>query len=95
MEILWWLAPAAGATALAMLWAAWAGRPRREDHDRSEEAYARFAAAMAKEHPAAGTPPADPGPRPQHRHRRTPVPARRLSPAATGRTPLGHGPTSV
>ena len=54
MEILWWLAPAAGATVLAMLWATWAGRPRREDRDRSEEAYARFAAAMEKEHPQAG-----------------------------------------
>ena len=56
MEILWWLAPAGVVTVLAMLWAAWAGRPRREDQDRSEEAYARFAAAMAKEHPAAGRP---------------------------------------
>ena len=56
MDILWWLAPAGAATVLAMLWAARAGRPRREDRDRSEEAYARFAAAMAKEHPAAGRP---------------------------------------
>ncbi len=56
MEILWWLAPAAGATALAMLWATWAGRPRPEGRDRSEAAYERFAAAMAKEHPAAGRP---------------------------------------
>jgi hypothetical protein len=56
VEILWWLAPAGAVTVLAMLWATWAGRPRREDRDRSEEAYARFAAAMAKEHPAAGRP---------------------------------------
>jgi len=56
VDILWWLAPAAGATLVAMLWAAWAGRPRREDSDRSEAAYERFAAAMAKEHPAAGRP---------------------------------------
>ena len=56
MEILWWLAPAAGATVLAMVWATWAGRPRREERDRSEAAYERFAAAMAKEHPAAGRP---------------------------------------
>jgi hypothetical protein len=54
VEILWWLAPAGAVTVLAMLWATWAGRPRREDQDRSEEAYARFAAAMAKEHPASG-----------------------------------------
>ena len=56
MEILWWLAPAAGTTVLAMLWATWAGRPQREERDRSEAAYERFAAAMAREHPAAGRP---------------------------------------
>ena len=56
MEILWWLAPAVAATAVAMLWAAWAGRPRREDRERSEADYERFAAAMSKEHPAAGKP---------------------------------------
>ena len=56
MEILWWLAPAGGATVLAMIWATYAGRPRREERDRSEAAYERFAAAMAKEHPAAGRP---------------------------------------
>jgi hypothetical protein len=56
VEILWWLAPAGVATALAMGWASWAGRPRRDERDRSEAAYERFAAAMAKEHPAAGRP---------------------------------------
>lgn len=56
MEILWWLAPAGVATLLAMLWATWAGRPRRDGRDRSEAAYERFAAAMAREHPAAGRP---------------------------------------
>lgn len=56
MEILWWLAPAGVATVLAMVWATWAGRPRREERDRSEAAYERFAAAMAREHPAAGRP---------------------------------------
>lgn len=56
MEILWWLAPAGVVLVLAMLWAAWAGRPQIEPRERSEEAYARFAAAMAKEHPAAGKP---------------------------------------
>ncbi len=55
VEILWWLAPAGVATALAMVWAAWAGRPR-DGRDRSEAAYERFAAAMAREHPAAGQP---------------------------------------
>ena len=39
-----------------MAWAAWAGRPQREETDRSEAAYERFAAAIAKEHPAAGRP---------------------------------------
>lgn len=56
MEILWWLAPAGGATVLAMLWAAWAGRTRLEERDRSEAAYERFAAAMTREHPGAGKP---------------------------------------
>lgn len=54
VEILWWLAPAGVVTVLAMFWATWAGRPRRDEHDRSEAAYERFAAAMAKEHPMAG-----------------------------------------
>jgi hypothetical protein len=53
VEILWWLAPAGGVTVLAMLWAAWAGRPRKEhSRERSEADYERFAAAIAKEHPA-------------------------------------------
>jgi len=56
VEILWWLAPAAGATCCAMLWATWAGRPRREDRKRSEADYERFVAAMTREHPAAGRP---------------------------------------
>jgi hypothetical protein len=56
VQILWWLAPAGGVTVLAMVWAAWAGRPRREERDRSEAAYERFAAAMEKEHPAAHRP---------------------------------------
>ena len=56
MEILWWLAPAGVATVLAMIWATWTGRPDRDDPVRSEAAYEKFAAAMAKEHPAAGRP---------------------------------------
>ena len=56
VDILWWLAPAGAATVLAMIWTAWIGRPEREDRDRSEAAYERFAAAMAKEHPAASRP---------------------------------------
>ena len=56
MEILAWLVPAVVATALAMVWAAWAGRPEREDRERSEAAYERFARAIAKEHPSAGRP---------------------------------------
>ncbi len=56
VEILWWLAPAGVATLIAMVWATWAGRPGRDDPVRSEAAYERFAAAMAKEHPAVGRP---------------------------------------
>ena len=56
MEILLWLAPSAGVLLVAMAWAAWAGRPRREATDRSDAAYERFARAIAKPHPAAGLP---------------------------------------
>lgn len=56
MEILLWLVPSVVATALAMVWVAWAGRPEREDQARSDAAYERFAAAIAREHPAAGRP---------------------------------------
>jgi hypothetical protein len=56
VEILVWLVPAVVATLLAMVWASWAGRPERDDRDRSEAAYDRFARAIAKEHPAAGRP---------------------------------------
>ncbi len=53
MEILWWLAPAGAVTVVAMLWAAWAGRPQKDTpRERSEADYERFAAAIAKEHPA-------------------------------------------
>lgn len=55
MEILLWLVPPVAVTLLAMLWAAWAGRDRgRPDAEDSEAAYARFAAALTKPHPAAG-----------------------------------------
>jgi hypothetical protein len=56
VEILLWLVPPAVVTVLAMVWAMWAGRPQREGSDRSEAAYERFAAAIAREHPAAGRP---------------------------------------
>ncbi|HEX6515571.1 MAG TPA: hypothetical protein VF049_08345 [Nocardioidaceae bacterium] len=56
MDILLWLVPSAVVTVLAMVWAAWAGRPQRDESDRSEAAYQRFARAIAKEHPAAGRP---------------------------------------
>ncbi len=51
-----WLVPPAVVTLLAMIWAAWAGRPRPEVTERSDAAYARFAKAIAKEHPAADRP---------------------------------------
>lgn len=56
MEILLWLVPPAVVTALAMVWAGWAGRPRRAEQDRSEAAYERFARAITKEHPGAARP---------------------------------------
>ena len=63
MEILAWLVPSAVVTVVAMLWAAWAGRPQREPTERSSEAaYERFARAITKEHPGARRPrPAGPG----------------------------------
>jgi hypothetical protein len=53
VEILVWLAPAGLVLVLTMAWAAWAGRPRREETDRSDAAYERFAQAITKEHPSA------------------------------------------
>ncbi|QWZ10382.1 hypothetical protein KRR39_01645 [Nocardioides panacis] len=37
-----------------MVWAAWAGRPQREETDRTGAAYEKFAAAIVREHPGAG-----------------------------------------
>lgn len=54
MEILVWLVPSGVVLVIAMVWAAWAGRPRREEDRRSDAAYERFAKAIAKEHPGAG-----------------------------------------
>ena len=54
MEILIWLVPSGVVLVIMMGWAAWAGRPQREETDRYEAAYERFAKAIAKEHPAAG-----------------------------------------
>ncbi len=56
MEILAWLVPSGLVLVVMMAWAAWAGRPRSEEADRSEAAYERFAQAIAREHPAAGRP---------------------------------------
>jgi hypothetical protein len=47
MGVLWWLAVPLGITALAMTWAAWAGRPR-DDRDRDEATRARLGAALAR-----------------------------------------------
>lgn len=56
MEILLWLVPT-GVVALVMMgWAAWAGRPRPEQSDRSEAAYERFAAAITRKHPTVTRP---------------------------------------
>lgn len=57
MEILWWLAPAGGLTLVAMLWAAWLGRPRRDDsEEKAEAAFEKFAQAIERPHPAASYP---------------------------------------
>ena len=56
MEILLWLAPTAVVAVVMMAWASWAGRPRREQADRSEAAYERFARAIVREHPGASRP---------------------------------------
>lgn len=54
MDILLWLVPSGVVLVIAMAWAAWAGRPQREENDRSEAAYEKFSRAIAKPHPAAG-----------------------------------------
>ena len=54
MEILAWLVPSGVVLVAMMAWASWAGRPQREETDRSDAAYERFARAIAKEHPGAG-----------------------------------------
>lgn len=56
MEILLWLAPTGVVAVVMMAWAALVGRPRREQADRSEAAYERFAAAIAREHPGSSRP---------------------------------------
>jgi hypothetical protein len=47
VEILWWLAPPAAATVLAMLWVWWLGREGRGEVDR-EVARRRLGDAMSK-----------------------------------------------
>lgn len=60
MEILLWLVPAGVVTVVAMLWAAWAGRPRRDDRavqaQRREDDHDRFAKAITRRHPGATRP---------------------------------------
>ncbi|GAA4678903.1 hypothetical protein [Nocardioides nanhaiensis] len=47
MEVLLWLAPAAVVTAVAMAWAGWAGRQKRDVVDR-DEAVRRLGAALER-----------------------------------------------
>lgn len=56
VEILVWLVPSGVVLVIAMVWAAWAGRPHREETDRSDAAYEKFAKAITREHPGAGRP---------------------------------------
>ena len=84
MDILWWLLPPVVVTVLAMLWVTWLGRSGRGEVDR-DVAVERLARALRKEHPAGSRrePGVLPPPRPQHRHRRTPV----LASARRARSP--------
>jgi hypothetical protein len=54
VQILVWLVPSGVVLVIMMSWAAWAGRPQREERVRSEAAYERFAQAIAREHPGTG-----------------------------------------
>lgn len=56
MEILLWLAPTGAVAVVMMVWASWAGRPQREQAERTDAAYERFAAAIGREHPGARRP---------------------------------------
>lgn len=50
MEILWWLAPAAVVSLLAMVWVSWLGREGRGEVDR-DVAVARLAKALEADSP--------------------------------------------
>jgi hypothetical protein len=51
MSVLWWLAVPLGITAVAMVWAAWAGRSR-DERDRDEASRDRLGTALAKPLPS-------------------------------------------
>lgn len=65
MEILWWLAPPALVTLIAMLWVTWLGREGRGEVDR-DASVERLAKALRKDHPGATRATAAP-PRPRDR----------------------------
>jgi hypothetical protein len=49
VSILWWLAVPIMTTGIAMVWATWAGRPRRPlPPDESSDAYDRFTEALRR-----------------------------------------------
>jgi hypothetical protein len=49
VSILWWLVAPIIATGIAMVWATWAGRPRRPlQPDESSDAYDRFTEALRR-----------------------------------------------
>jgi hypothetical protein len=53
--VLWWLVPPLVATALAMGWAAWAGRARDDERrDNSDAALLRMQRALSRPSPRAG-----------------------------------------
>lgn len=85
MEILWWLAPAASVSLLAMGWVAWLGRAGRGEVDR-DAAVARLARALEGDSPVVSR-------QREHRVDRSTGIAVRPSRAAQAGTPAERTPT--
>lgn len=87
MEVLWWLAPPAAMTFVAMIWAGWLGRQRDDgQRDDSEAALARMEAALAR-----------PAPRRSLRHAPNPAlvePSHGVAVRGTARRPASRPPAA-
>ncbi len=87
MEVLWWLAPPAAMTCVAMVWAAWLGRQREQgQRDDSQAALARMETALAR-----------PAPRRSLRHVQPPAavePSHGVAVRGTARRPVSRPPTA-